>query len=185
MQPDLDQHLPAIVAGDPEAFGRWVAGAEPALRGALRRFAADVDAEAVLQEGLLRIWQVAPRFAPDGAPNSLLRLAHRVVRNLALSELRKTRPDMSIEDTNEPAIVVADPDPMLRRAIDECREKLPGKPSAALAARLASAGAEPDETLAARLGMKTNTFLQNFTRARKLIADCLEKRGVDLQLEMR
>jgi RNA polymerase sigma-70 factor (ECF subfamily) len=31
-----------------------------------------------------------------------------------------------------------------------------------------------------RLGMKLNTFLQNFTRARKLLADCLRSRGVDL-----
>ena len=28
--------------------------------------------------------------------------------------------------------------------------------------------------------MRLNTFLQNFTRARKLLAECLRKRGVDL-----
>jgi RNA polymerase sigma-70 factor (ECF subfamily) len=52
---DLDRHLPAIAAGDPDAFAPWVAGAEPALRDSLRPFAARVDTEAVLQEALLRV----------------------------------------------------------------------------------------------------------------------------------
>jgi RNA polymerase sigma-70 factor (ECF subfamily) len=32
--------------------------------------------------------------------------------------------------------------------------------------------------------MSLNTFLQNFTRARKLLAECLAKRGIDLRSEM-
>jgi len=74
---DLDVHLPAIGAGDPEAFARWVAGAELPLRQALRSFAAACDTEAALQETLLRVWQLAPKVAPDGRGNSLLRFAHR------------------------------------------------------------------------------------------------------------
>lgn len=192
MSQDLDQHLAAIVAGDPDAFGRWVAGAESRLRASLRPFAEKVDAEAVLQEALLRIWQVAPRVAPDGKPDSLLRLAIRVARNLAVDELRRARLDPTEAATLERllqadaplAAASSPPDPLLRRAIEECRDRLPGKPAEALAARLAAGGAEPDETLAARLGMKKNTFLQNFTRARKLLADCLERRGVRLELEL-
>src|SRR5690606_14601871 len=71
---DLDVHLAAIVAGDTRAFGRWLAGAEAPVRDSLRSFARVVDVEAVLQEALLRVWQVAPRFEPDGRPNGLLRL---------------------------------------------------------------------------------------------------------------
>jgi hypothetical protein len=56
---------------------------------------------------------------------------------------------------------------------------LPGKPAAALAERLAADGAS-DARLAARLGMTLNTFLQNFGRARRLLAECLGKRGVEL-----
>lgn len=77
---DLDEHLPGTVAREESAFVAWLAGAEPALRGALRRFAASVDVEAVLQEALLRIWIAAPRHRPDGAENSLLRLAHRIAQ---------------------------------------------------------------------------------------------------------
>ena len=32
--------------------------------------------------------------------------------------------------------------------------------------------------------MRLNTFLQNFTRARKLLAECLEKNHVDLDAEL-
>jgi RNA polymerase sigma-70 factor (ECF subfamily) len=38
--------------------------------------------------------------------------------------------------------------------------------------------------VAATLGMKKNTFLQNFGRARKLLVECLRKRGVDLEVEL-
>lgn len=186
---DLDRHLERIVAGDPEAFGLWLAGAEPVVRDSLRPLAAKVDAEAVLQEALLRVWQTAPRFRPDGAPNGLVRFAIRIARNLAVSELRRLRPDALDGEALERAAADAPagwrgPDPLLRRLIEECRDKLPGKPAQALLQRLTSGGGEPDEVLAARLGMKLNTFLQNFTRARRFLADCLAGRGVDLEEEL-
>jgi RNA polymerase sigma-70 factor (ECF subfamily) len=42
-----------------------------------------------------------------------------------------------------------------------------------------------DEELAAELEMRPNTFFQNITRARRLLAECLRLRGIDLALEMR
>jgi RNA polymerase sigma-70 factor (ECF subfamily) len=183
---DLDVWLPGLGAGDTTAFARWVAGAEPPLRRSLRAFAAAVDVEAVLQEALLRIWQVAPRFTPDGRPNALLRFAHRVARHLAISEARRLRAAPLDEATladpasEGPGAAAGPVDPLLRRALVECRDKLPKKPAAALDARLAAAGGEADAALARGLGMTLNTFLQNFTRARKLLADCLERRGVEL-----
>jgi RNA polymerase sigma-70 factor (ECF subfamily) len=188
---DLDAHLPAIVDGDADAFGRWLAGAEPCLRRSLRPFAARVDTEAILQEALLRAWQGAPRHAPDGHPNSLLRVVMRVARNLCIDEIRRARltplDDGALERVMAAAAAPAPqsgPDPFLRRVIAQCRELLRGKPAEALAARLESGGVEPDEALAERLGMRVNTFRQNFTRARKLLAECLEKRKVDLDTEL-
>ena len=184
---DLDRHLPSIVAGDADAFASWLASAEPPIRESLRRFSRSVDTEAVLQEALLRVWQVAPRFVADGKPNGLLRLGVRIARNLAISETRKLHgavsSDAELDATPDPQ-PVSPPDPLLRRAIELCRERLPSKPAAALGARLASAGGEADADLAAALGMKTNTFLQNFTRARKLLLECLEARGVRLDVEL-
>jgi RNA polymerase sigma-70 factor (ECF subfamily) len=181
---DLDTHLAGIQAGDADAFGRWVAGAEPALRVSLRSFAARVDTEAVLQEALLRIWQVAPKVVSDGRPNSLLRLALRIAKNRALSELRRSRVigvddekfARLVEEESE-ATTAPPPDPMLRRAFQDCRSALPPQPASVLTARLEASG-ESDEALAMTLGMRANTFLQNFTRARKLLLDCLQKKGI-------
>ena len=180
---DLDRYLPDIVAGDTTAFGRWVAGAEPRVRASLSSVAADVDAEAVLQECLLRIWQVAPRFVPDGREDGLVRLAIRIARNLAISELRRRRivPSLAVETVTDG--MPSAPDPLLRRVIALCRDKLPSKPAAALAARLEGAW-QPDLELAATLGMKLNTFLQNVGRARKLLAQCLAAHGVDVEVEL-
>jgi DNA-directed RNA polymerase specialized sigma24 family protein len=179
---DLDVHLQAITAGDSRAFGMWMRGCEQPVRLSLASFATAVDVEAVVQESLLRIWQVAPRFEPDGKPNGLLRLAIRISRNLAISEVRrtKTKPVEDLEPLLE-EVRPSEPDPMLRAAILECRDKLPAKPRQALDARLT--GGE-DLTLAERLGMQLNTFLQNFSRARKLLAECLGKRGIAIDQEL-
>ncbi|HTT70513.1 MAG TPA: hypothetical protein VMG32_04765 [Anaeromyxobacteraceae bacterium] len=187
--PDLDRHLPGIAAGDPDAFQAFVVGAESRLREGLASFAAVVDTEAVLQEALLRVWQVAGRFREDGRPNGLLRLATRMARNLAVSELR-ARGRVVAESDSEvarrlDALAVADaalePDPLLRRRIEACRRALPPRPRAALEARLLAGGGEPDAALALGLHMRLNTFLQNVTRARRALILCLRRAGVDLE----
>ncbi len=172
---DLDVHLPAIARGDRDAFGRWVAGAEHALRARLRAFAARVDVEAVLQETLLRIWQVAPRVRPDGRPNALFRLAATAARNLAVSQIRGTAP--AADDPPEPSVEPREPDPLLARLLRACLALLPPQPRRAILARFKAAGGEDDPALAASLGMRPNTFLQNVTRARRLLARCLASKG--------
>jgi DNA-directed RNA polymerase specialized sigma24 family protein len=183
---DLDRHLAEIAAGDADAFGRFVAGGERRLRESLRSFAALVDVEAVLQESLLRIWQVAPRVQRDGRPDCLLRLAIRTARNLAIDEARRARrtaldPELlerALADTERAGALPADPpDPAFFSAVQRCHEALPDQPQRALGARLAAGGRDSDAVLATRLGMRVNTFLQNVTRARTLLAECLERRG--------
>lgn len=180
---DTDFELGAIAAGDADAFARWLARAESPLRRSLRPFAVAVDTEAVLQEGLLRVWQVAPECAPDGRPHGLLRLGMRIVRNLAISAARRHRlaPVPAGDDLPEPIVEPHVPhDDSVRQAISRCRDKLPPQPKKALAARLDDAGLRPDHELAAGLAMRTNTFLQNITRARTLLAECLRRAGVEL-----
>ncbi len=191
MTADLDVHLSGVQAGDAQAFAAWLIGAEPSLRRGLRSFARQVDVEAVLQEALLRTWQVAPRFVPDGRPNGLLRLTQRIGWNLCVSEVRRharstpVAPELLAAGIDEAQQVEPGlPDPLLRDAIGRCREKLPPKPAEALAARLDGQGGVPDATLAERLGMSKNTFLQNFTRARKLLVECLRRAGIDLASEL-
>jgi RNA polymerase sigma-70 factor (ECF subfamily) len=182
---DLDAFLPGIVARDTSAFGRWMSGAEAPIRDSLRSFAARVDVEAIVQETLLRVWRVAPRFVPDGRPNGLLRLGVRVARNLAVSELRRTRATPAADDELERAAEIAEPDapdPMLRKIIEGCRERLPDKPREALEARLTALAS--DAELAAQANMRLNTFLQNFGRARRMLAECLRKHGVAVPTEL-
>jgi RNA polymerase sigma-70 factor (ECF subfamily) len=158
-----------------------MAGAEGPLRASLRRFARAVDTEAIVQETLLRMWQVAPRVADDGRPDPLLRLAFVTARNLAIDEARRRRHEVPEDpEAAPPSINPRPPDPLLRRAIRRCIEALPKQPAAALGKRLRSQGATPDRDLAAELGMRLNTFLQNVTRARRLVAECLERAGVAL-----
>lgn len=183
------QALRAMAQGDAAAFARWASTVEQPLRLALRPFATTLDTEAVLQETLLRIWQVAPRFTHDGKPNALLRFAVRTARNVAVSEWRRQGKPEQLEALEHhlgagAALAPVTPDPHLREQLGKCREKLPGKPQAALDQRLSSEGSEDDSVLAARLGMSLNTFLQNFTRARKFLKECLEKAGINLLEEL-
>ncbi len=179
---NLDVHLAAIAGGDADAFGQWMMHAEPLMRRSLRRFAAQVDVEAVLQEALLRVWQVAPRFESDGKDNGLLRLGHRIARNLCISEMRKRRHVRVafVEEGPEHVEQVEVPDPLLRQTIAACHEKLPKQPARALRARIEAQGNEADFDTAARLNMKKNTLLQSLTRARKLLEECLRKHGFAL-----
>ena len=183
---NLDVHLPDILARDTYAFGQWMAGAEGPMRESLRSFAKVVDVEAVLQEALLRVWQVAPRFVSDGAPNGLLRLGVRIARNLAISEVRRTKTRPTEEDDLESALLETSgpepemPDPLLRRVLAKCFELLPEQPRRVLQLRLAGTG-DGDAEIAHALGMRLNTFLQNFGRARRLLGECLRKNGVSVE----
>lgn len=191
MSADLDVHLPAIRRGDGQAFAAWLVGAEPSLRRGLAGFARRVDVEAVLQEALLRTWQVAPRFEPDGRPQGLVRLAQRIATNLAISEERRRSSAVAVDPEllegglDEALRFEPRPaDPLLRDAIARCKDKLPPRPKEALAARLEGGGGVPDATLAERLNMEKNTFLQNFTRARRLLVECLRLAGIDITAEL-
>lgn len=177
---DLDFLWPAIARADADAFARFLAGAEVPLRRSLVGFARSVDVEAVVQETFLRIWQVAARYEPDGRENALFRLAVRIARNLALDEVKRCRRAHLLEDAAaalEVPSVETVTDPLLRSVIHGCLDSLPAKPAEALRARLADGGIEADVTLAGACRMTLNTFLQNITRARRMLAECLQDRA--------
>lgn len=184
---DRDALLPAIASGDVQAFAVWLGHAEPRVRLSLAKFARAIDSEAVVQEALLRIWQVAPRVAVDARGDTLVRLAVQIAHNLAIDHVRRDRRLSHVEraelveDASSQIDDSPSPDPLLRAVIATCIEQLPKQPAAALSARIDNAGHDADETLAARLGMQLNTFLKNFGRARALLLDCLKSKGVSLR----
>lgn len=183
---EIDDAYERTRAGNVRAFETWVRAVELPLRASLRPFTRGVDVEAVLQEGLLRMWKLAPGLQLEG-PNASLRYALRVVRNLALAEARRLQRFTplelaSLENLFE-AQVLPDPgpDPGLMRLIRACIERLPARPRQALRARLNAGGRLSDRDLAADLQMTVNTFLQNIVRARRLVARCLARQGVEIE----
>lgn len=180
--------LEAIAAGDQEAFADWLAGAELRLRESLASFAHVVDVEAVMQESLLRVWLIAPRFEPDGRPKGLLRLAIRVARNLALDEARRRRISArtieSLAFVAERDDVPDPPDPdesrHLRQALERCTEELPPRPKQVFDAQMRSPG-KAEQEIAASLHMKRNTFYQHLRRARAALEACLKRHGIGLE----
>lgn len=178
---DLDPLWPAIARANADAFAHFLAHAELPLRRSLASFARHVDVESVVQEALLRVWQVAPRYEPDGKPNGLFRLGVRIARNLALDEVKRGRRAHAARDVVttffEVEVAPTAVDPLLRQVLAGCVEQLPDKPALAMRTRLDDAGAAPDRMLAVRCQMTTNTFLQNVSRARRLLAECLHQRA--------
>lgn len=182
----LDELFRLARLGGTEAFAEWMSTVEIPLRRSLRRFARAVDVEVVVQETFMRMWLVAsdPERILEG-PDASLKFAFRIARNVALEEIRRTRPDRfvdleQLENLPEGAYDPPPGDPALARAIAECFEHLPAKPRRALQERL-NGNPLADRALAARMRMTLNTFLQNIVRARRSMEKCLEGKGVRLE----
>jgi DNA-directed RNA polymerase specialized sigma24 family protein len=178
----IDDAFQRTQEGDQEAFTSWVRFCEPPLRRSLRPFAAAVDVEAVLQEGMARMWILAKTLKLKGTDASL-RYARTIVKNLARSEARRFGKDaVGLDELHNAPEAVVDPDPptddRVQQAIRRCLEKLPARPREALLARLRGG---PDRGLASGVRMKLNTFLQNIVRARRLMAECLDRAGVNVE----
>ncbi|HEX6032725.1 MAG TPA: hypothetical protein VFY90_14940 [Tepidiformaceae bacterium] len=181
----IDELFAAARTGDVTAFKNWMGSVELPIRLSLRRFARAVDAESIVQETLLRMWVLAKdeERTLEGE-NASLRFALGVARNLARSEARRMGRETLLPPEDLPDIEVPpDPpsDPRLHGVILECIEKLAKKPLAALRLRLTQGQERSDRTLASRLGMTTNTFLQNIVRARRQVAACLERQGITVE----
>jgi len=171
--------------GDVGAFANWMALVEPPVRGSLRRFARAIDVESALQETFLRMWIASQDRAREfEGDNASLRFTLRVARNVALEEVRRAKLDhlIALDDldpSSEPSIDPTPPaDEGLLNAIKDCVARLRGRPRDALLTRLARGHEQSDRDNAASLGMAVNTFLQNVVRARKLVAACLEGKGL-------
>ena len=160
---------------------------ERPIRAGLVRFARAVDLEVVMQETFLRMWLLATKspMVLEGEIASL-RMALAVARNVAREELRRSKRGASVpledlEDSHALAIEPEPgPDPGLARAIRDCMERIPGRPRIAIELRIARGHSRSDHDLAESLGLKLNTFLQHIVRARKSLAECLRKKGVEL-----
>lgn len=100
--------MAAVAAGDEAAFAELARRVAPAIL----RFAratlsvSPAEAEEVVQEALIRLWQQAPSWQPDARVSTWL---HKVAYRLCIDRLRRQRPAVDI-DAIEP--VLADPAPL-------------------------------------------------------------------------
>lgn len=197
-----DQLFSRVCLGDEAAFEGWMVVVEPQLRRSLAPWARAVDVEGVVQEALLRMWVYAGDRGDEleGADASL-RFAVGMARNVARNEARRLGREVELPademgraggvgggtgadgSSGSGGMRVEPPpvhDPALRRIILACIELLPARPRAAMEARIDRGHEEDDRTLAASVGMKRNTFLQNIVRARRALEACLESNGAPL-----
>ncbi len=104
--------LAHVAAGDEAAFARIVADETPRLL----RFVGSIlgsghaEAEEIVQEALIRLWQQAETWQPDGRISTWL---HRVTYRLAIDVIRRRRPTVAIE-TVEDTLEDAGPEPVAR-----------------------------------------------------------------------
>ena len=104
--------LARVAAGDAAAFAGLVADETPRLL----RFASSIlgsgraEVEEVVQEALIRLWQQADTWQPDGRISTWL---HRVTYRLAIDILRRRRPLVAIESV-EDMLEDAGPEPEAR-----------------------------------------------------------------------
>lgn len=181
---EIDELFAAARTDRPRAFARWMGSVELPVRRGLRAYAKAVDVETIVQETFLRMWLLTRE--PDReltGENASLKFAVGVARNLARAEARRYRREHLLPPEELPEIPV-DPapvsDPKLRRLIQDCLKRVAGAPLRALEARLNLGDRLPDHSIAAMIRMTKNTFLQNIVRARRQVAECLEKQGVRL-----
>jgi RNA polymerase sigma-70 factor, ECF subfamily len=99
--PSDEALLRRYAAGDPLAARLLVDRMAPRLyRLALRLLADTAEAEDVVQEAMLRLWQIAPRWQPGAAQPATW--VYRVAMNLATDRLRRRR-SVALDSVAEPA----------------------------------------------------------------------------------
>ncbi len=88
----------AIAAGDAHAFTHIVTTMSPVLLRFAKSLVGDGEADEVVQETLIRLWQQAAGWQPTGRISTWL---HRVAYRLCIDALRRRRPSVAIDDVAE------------------------------------------------------------------------------------
>ena len=139
------------------------------------------DAEGIVQDAFLRVWQHARSF--DGARAKFTTWLHRVVVNLCIDELRRARPD-AVDD--EVLAQVADDAPStLARllanervaALHAALRRLPARQRAAIV--LFHFHESPVRECAQAMELSDKAFESLLTRARQALRSALEATTVD------
>lgn len=176
---DDDALMRGIRARDSDAL-RSVADlyADIPFRIGCRMLADPVEAEDIAQEALLRLWNHADRWV-EGGPGIAAWLS-RVGTNLCIDRLRKTRrqshdeaPDRADETPLADAAIESDE---VKQAVIECIGGLPERQRASII--LTYYEQLSNQLAADNLEMNIKAFESLLYRARGMLKDCVEGKGV-------
>jgi len=90
--------METVAAGDQTAFAILARAESPRLLRFARSLIAPAEAEEVVQEALLRLWQQAETWQPQGRVSTWL---HQVAYRLCIDRLRRRRPSVGIEEVQD------------------------------------------------------------------------------------
>lgn len=177
-QPDLESLIARIALRDRRAFDQLYADASGRLFAVALRIMKDrAEAEDVLQEAFIRIWQKSDSFRPGQA--KAISWLITIVRNLAIDKLRARQMPVA---PMEMAQDIADENPTpeaeasnteVRAQLDACLEEL--EVNRAEAIRSAYIEGYSYQELAARFDTPLNTIRTWLRRSLLRLRNCLEQ----------
>ena len=171
-------------AGDPEAARLLLDRLSPRLyRLALRLLADAAEAEDVVQEAMLRLWQIAPRWETGAAQPATW--VYRVALNLATDRLRRRR-GVALDTVAEPADEAPAPlDAMLDadrgKALEAALAQLPDRQRLAVVLRHLEGLSNPE--IAALMDVGVEAVESLTARGKRRLAELLSGRREDLGYE--
>lgn len=164
---------PAPLFDSAAGFRRAVRPVLPGLARFARRLTAnDADGEDLVQETLLKAWAARTRFEPG---TNLRAWLMRIARNAFLSSLRKTKPQVMLEDEAIDRLLSAGPDQetgLLLAALDDAVAALP--PQQGEAFQLIVVEGRSYEEAASLLDVQPGTLKSRVARARSAVMGALE-----------
>ena len=182
--PSDEALLRRYAAGDPEGARLLLDRLSPRLyRLALRLLADRAEAEDVVQETMLRLWQMAPDWQSGGAQPGTW--AHRVAVNLATDRLRRRR-SVALDAVAEPADDAPAPlqvmlDADRETALDMALAELPDRQRQAVVLRHLEGLANPE--IAEIMGVGVEVVESLTARGKRRLAQLLAPRRADLGYE--
>jgi len=176
--------LRRYATGDSLAARLLVARMAPRLhRLALRLLADAAEAEDVVQEAMLRLWQIAPRWQSGGAQPSTW--VYRVTVNLATDRLRRRR-SVALDAVAEPADETPAPFEVLLEAdralaLEAALAQLPDRQRQAVVLRHLEGMPNPE--IAEVMGVGIEAVESLTARGKRRLAELLSARRHDLGYE--
>ncbi len=176
-----EARMRAVADGDGEEFGRLIADEAPRLTRFVAAVLCDLsEAEEVVQEALIRLWQNADGWEPRARIGTWL---HQVAYRLSIDRLRRRRPHVDIDDLDN---VLEDEAPtpernLVRvedvRLVHEALDRMPDRQRAVIVLAHFQELSQADAS--AIMGMSQHAYESLLARARRRLRGLLAGEGME------